>query len=446
MIGSGLWEIERRVRLKRYQINRKRAVQAFKKHAQEANPPIQMVFPLAEVVARLQEGMKELVGMLLQQTMQETMQQEVRFLVGDRGQPNDARQAYRWGSEQGYCVVQGQKLHLGRPRVVDKRTHRELPLGSYELFQRACLMEDAVWAKMMRQVSTRNYSELLQQFSETYGVKKSAVSEHFIACSRQKLQQLLERPLTKLNLCALLLDGTIFQAEHLIVPMGITSSGHKVFLGLRQGATENAEVVKALLGDLQDRGLDFNVPRLYVLDGAKALRRGVERYAGEAAVFQRCQVHKMRNVAAHLPEGYDCAVKARMQAAYSSLDYGEAKAALARLHAELIHRNPSAAASLAEGMEETLSVHRLRMAPLLRRTFSTTNPIESAFSVVETICRNVKHWSGGDQRLRWIASSLAYAESRFRRLQGFQQIPFLIKELELLTLKRDLKVRHAGVA
>lgn len=283
-----------------------------------------MIFPLAEIVAQLQQGMKQFIGMLLQETIQETMQQEVQQLVGSKSQPNRQRQLYRWGTEQGYCVVQGQKLHVGRPRVLDKRTHRELPLGSYELFQRACLMEDAVWEKMMRQVSTRKYSELLQQFAETYGVKKSAISDHFIACSRQKLQQLLERPLGKLSLCALLIDGTIFKAEHLIVPVGITTSGHKVILGLRQGATENAEVVKATLSDLQDRGVDFNVPRLYLIDGAKALRRGIEHFAGEAAVFQRCQVHKIRNVMSHLPEGYNYSVKARMEAAYASTDFAEA--------------------------------------------------------------------------------------------------------------------------
>jgi putative transposase len=135
-----------------------------------------------------------------------------------------------------------------------------------------------------------------------------------------------------------------------------------------------------------------------------------------------------------------------MEAAYSSTDFTEAKVALQRLQKELEQRNPSAAASLAEGLEETLSIHKLRMAPLLRRTFRSTNPIESAFSMVEKICANVKHWTGGDHRLRWVASALLYAESRFRRLQGYNQIPFMIKELELLTLRRDLKVKHAGVA
>ena len=430
---------------RRYQIDRQRALQEFKQRANKENPPIQMVFPLAEVIGQLQQGIKQFLGMLLREAMQETMEQEVRFLVGERNQPQADRQAYRWGTERGYCVVQGQKVRVGRPRVRDRK-NRELPLGSYELFQRATLMEEAVWHSMMRQVSTRKYSELLQEIAENYGVQKSTISDHFISCSRQKLQQILERPLEKLQFCAMLVDGTEFESEHLIVPMGITLDGRKMLLGLRQGSTENSTVVKELFADLQARGLDFEVPRLYVLDGSKALQKAVQHYAGPAAVVQRCQIHKMRNVSRHLPEGYNHLVKSRLHAAYAMADYSEAKQAVDRLHLELQHRNPSAARSLAEGLDDTLAVHRLRMAPMLRLSLSSTNLIESAFSIVEEICRNVKKWADGDHRLRWVASSLLHAESRFRRIQGYRNIPFLVKELELLTLRSDLKVTHAGVA
>lgn len=432
--------------MKRYQISRTRAVQELKKRAAEVNPPVQMIMPLTDIVAQLQTGMKQLVGTLLKLAIEETMEQEVALVAGDRSRPDAARKVYRWGTEQGYCVVQGQKLHIGRPRLLDKRTHKELPLGSYELFQRACLMEDAVWAQMMRQVSTRKYSELVQQFAETYGVKKSTISEHFIECSRQKLQRLLQRRLEKLPLCAMFLDSTVFKSQHLVASIGVSTSGHKVILGLWQGATENGEVVRELLADLQQRGVDFNVPRLYVLDGAKALRKAVEQLAGSAAIFQRCQVHKIRNVTAHLPDGYNYAVRARMQAAYSCSEYSEAKSALSHLHDELQRRNPSAAKSLAEGLEETLTVHKLRVPTLLRKTMATTNPIESAFSIVEKICGNVKQWSGGDQRLRWVASALLFSESRFRRLPGFVQIPYMVKETELLTLKQGFQARAVGVA
>ncbi len=307
-------------------------------------------------------------------------------------------------------------------------------------------MEEAVWEKMMRQVSTRKYSELVQEFAQAYGIKKSTISEHFIEASRQKLQQLLERPLKSLSLCAILIDGTIFRSEHLIVPIGVTTGGNKVVLGLRQGASENAEVVKALLGDLQERGIDFDVPRLYVLDGSKALATAIQRYAGPAAVLQRCQVHKIRNVISHLPESYSCAVRARMQNAYNTVDHTEAEQALRRLHRELEERNPCAASSLAEGLEETLSVHRLRVAPVLRTSLSTTNLIESAFSIVETVCKNVKKWTDGDHRLRWVASALLYAETRFNRLHGYRQIPFLLKELELLALRQGMKLTRIGAA
>jgi transposase-like protein len=432
--------------LKQYQISRNRAVQELKKRAAEVNPPVQMVIPLAEIVSQLQSGMKQFIGTLLRIAMEETMQQEVTLIAGDRSCPNADRKAYRWGTEQGYCVVQGQKLHIGRPRILAKNTRKELPLGSYELFQRACLMEDAVWAQMMRQVSTRKYSDLVQQFAETYGVKKSAISDHFIACSRQKLQQLLQRSLDQLSLCAMFIDSIVFKSQNLVSAIGLNHNGHKVVLGLWQGATENCEVVRALLADLQQRGLDFNVPRLYVIDGSRSLRKAVEQVAGSAAAFQRCQVHKIRNVTGHLVEGYNYAVRSRMHAAYACADYSEAKSALSHLHDELQRRSPSAAKSLAEGLEETLTVHKLRVPYLLRKTMATTNPIESAFSVVEKICSNVKQWSAGDQRLRWVASALLYAESRFRRPQGSFQIPFMIKELELLTLKQGFKMRSAGAA
>ena len=430
---------------KPYQIQRQRALQNFEQRVRQDNPSLQMALPLAEVVGRLQQGMNQLAGLLLKQAMEETMAQEVRWMVGERHRRGVDRPAYRWGSERGYCVIHGQKLWIGRPRLRDKH-HRELALGSYELFQRASLMEEAVWEKMMRQVSTRKYSELVQEFAQAYGIQKSTISEHFIEASRQKLQQLLERPLKALSLCAMVIDGTIFQSEHLMVAMGVTTGGQKLVLGLRQGASENAEVVKALLAEWQERGIDFDVPRLYVLDGSKALQTAVQRYAGPAAVLQRCQVHKIRNVISHLPESYSYAVKARMQNAYNTVDHTEAQQALQRLHRELQERNPSAARSLAEGLEETLSVHRLRVAPLLRPPLSTTNLIESAFSMVEAICRNVKKWAQGDHRLRWVASALLYAETRFNRLHGYRQIPFLVKELELLALRQGVKLTHVGAA
>jgi transposase-like protein len=306
------------------------------------------------------------------------------------------------------------------------------------MFQRSGPMEHAVWDKLMRGLSTRNYGAVVKDFREAYGVEKSAVSENFIASSREKLQELMERPLGELRLCAVLIDGTPFRGRQMIVALGIKVDGRKTVLGLREGATENAAVVSELLSDLAGRGLDFSVPRLYVLDGGKALAAAVRRHAGQAAMIQRCQVHKRRNVVDHLPEEHKPAVKKKLQNAYAMSEYADAKRALDRLHRELMELNPSAARSLEEGMEETLAVHRLRVPAHLRRTLASTNVIESAFSIVETVCRNVKRWRTGDHIERWVGSGLLVAERQFRKVQGYREIPALLASLATAVSKKGV--------
>jgi len=429
---------------KRYQIDKQRAVQRFGRLATEVNPIVQMTLPLAGIVGLLQEGVGHLMreaGLLL---MMEVMDHEVRHVVGERHVPNAERQASRWGKEQGYCVVDGQKVPIARTRVRDK-ANREVRLGSYELFQRSGPLEAAVWDKMMRGLSTRNYGPVVKDFAQAYGVEKSAVSENFIEASREKLKELMERPLGELRLCALLIDGTPFKDRQMIVALGIGCDGRKTVLGLREGATENAAVVSALLSELVERGLDFSTPRLYVLDGGKALHAAVRRHAGEAAFLQRCQVHKKRNVIDHLPEEFKTDVRRKLQNAYAMAEYSDAKRALERLHRELMDLNPSAARSLEEGMEETLTVHRLRVPDQLRRTLSSTNLIESAFSIVETVCRNVKRWRDGDHIERWIASGLLVAERQFRKVIGYREIPMFLSSITNAVSKKPI-AKGAAVA
>jgi len=212
----------------------------------------------------------------------------------------------------------------------------------------------------------------------------------------------------------------------------IAQDGRKTILGIRQGATENTTVVSELLSDLVSRGLDFTEPRLYVLDGGKALSAAVKKHAGESAAIQRCQVHKRRNVLDHLTDEQKPAVAKKLNAAYALEDYAAAKQALNMLHRELMDLNPSGARSLGEGMEETLTVHRLHVPIQLRKTLASTNVIESAFSIVEQVCKNVKRWHGGDQRERWVGSGLLVAQKQFRRVTGYKQIPTLLRELEAL--------------
>ena len=413
---------------RRYQTEGRRAAQNFQRMAAEKNPNIQMILPLREVVSLLQDG----VGRLLREAgltlMNLVMEEEVRQLAGERHQQHPERRAHRWGKEAGYCVVDGQKVPLRRTRLRDKE-NREQRLGSYELFQRAAPLERSVWDKMMRGLSTRNYSAVVKDFSNAYGIEKSAVSGNFVEASREKLRELLERPLGELRLCAVLIDGSPFRDSQVMVALGIGCDGRKTVLGLREGATENATVVSELLDDLARRGLDFSVPRLYVLDGSKALAAAVRRHAGAAACIQRCQIHKRRNVLDHLPEEHRQTVKRKLQNAYAMTEYAEAKRALEKLHRELMDLNPSAARSLAEGMEETLTVHRLGVPEKLRRSLASSNVIESAFSIVETVCRNVKRWRAGDQIERWVGSGLLVAERQFRKLRGYREIPQLLASL-----------------
>lgn len=416
---------------KRYQIDREKAVRRFQQQAEQEDREVQLHLPLKQIAAALQEGVGTLMRQAGLELMQLIMEDEVRQLAGERYQLRQPTQGYRWGSEAGFLVVDGQKAKIQRPRV-RSRDGREQKLGSYELFRRNEPLDEAVWDKLMLGLSTRNYGQLVRQFAEAYGIEKSAVSDHFIRVSRRKVQQLLERDLSQWKFCAIYVDGVEFKGQHLVVALGVNSDGHKKVLGMRQGATENAVVVSALFADLAARGVDFAEPRLYVVDGAKALIKAVRQHAGEQALLQRCQLHKRRNVVGHLSQEYGKEVDRRLAAAYRMTSTPAARRELEQLHRELQEVNPSAARSLAEGMEETLTVNRLPLEGWLRQMLATTNPIESTFSVVETVCRRVKCWQLGDQRERWVGSALWVAEGNFKRIKGYRSLPKLLAALDKL--------------
>lgn len=426
---------------KPYQIDSQRAVKQLEAMAADGNPAVQMVLPMAEMLGWLHKGVGELIRQAGVQLMGLLMEAEVQQRVGERGQRQAERTANRWGSERGYCIVMGQKVPIERPRV---RTveNQEVKLGSYEMFHRGEPLTETVWEKLMLGLSTRRYGQAVREFAEAYGLEKSAISEHFIESSRAKLREMMERRLDKIKLCALLIDATPFAGQQMVVALGISQDGKKTILGIRQGATENATVVGELLGDLVNRGLNFSQPRLYVLDGGKALHTALKKYAGEWAPIQRCQVHKRRNVLDHLTDEQKPPVAKKLNGAYALEDHAAAKLALTQLHRELMDLNPSAARSLEEGLEETLTVHRLHMPPQLRKTLASTNVIESAFAIVERVCSNVKRWHGGDQRERWVGSGLLVAEKQFRRIQGYKQIPALLSELESLVSSKPEVVKR----
>ena len=242
---------------KPYQIESQRAVRRLEEMAADGNPAVQMVLPMAEMVGWLHKGVGEMVRQAGLQLIQLLMEEEVRQLVGERGRSSPERTANRWGTERGYCVVMGQKVPVQRPRVRSTED-REIRLGSYEMFHRGEPLTETVWEKLMLGLTTRKYGEAVRQFTEAYGLEKSAVSEQFIESSRAKLKELMERRLNKMKFCALLIDATPFAGQQMVAALGIGHDGTKTILGIRQGATENATVIGELLGDLMNRGLDMH--------------------------------------------------------------------------------------------------------------------------------------------------------------------------------------------
>jgi transposase-like protein len=362
---------------------------------------------------------EQLTGQAGLQILRAILENEVTHRVGPPHRPNPTAGCVRWGKQPGYVVFAGQKIPLERPRV-RTREGQEVELESYGQLQQDGKLQRAVRERMVAGLSTRNYRRAVESVLEGYGIEKSSVSRQMI-------------------------DGIHFGGQVLVVALGIAEGGEKHVLGVWQGATENTTVVKGLLEDLVDRGLDLKRRYLVVMDGSKALRAGVERVFGEQVEVQRCQIHKRRNVKEYLPENCQKDYDRRMRNAYAMNNYAEAKEALQKIFRQLERINPSAARSLEEGLEETLTVHRLGIGAVLRRKLATTNPIESCLSTVQRVARNVKRWREGDQPLRWTAAGLLEAEKKFRRIKGYQEILLLKERLNPSRIQQK-EVRTVEVA
>jgi len=387
---------------------------------------VQVPLPMAEVWAEMQAKVEELAGQVGLQILRAILENEVTHRVGPPHRPNPSAGCVRWGKQPGYVVFGGQKVQVERPRV-RTREGQEVELESYGQLQQDGKLQRAVREGVVAGLSTRNYRRAVESVVEGYGIEKSSVSRQFVTASSNQLRALCERRLEDLHLVVLMIDGIHFGGQVLVVALGIAESGEKHVLGVWQGATENTTVVKGLLEDLVDRGLDLQRRYLVVIDGSKALRAGVERVFGDRVEVQRCQIHKRRNVKEYLPENCQRDYDRRMRNAYAMSSYTEAKAALEKIFRQLERINPSAARSLEEGLEETLTVHRLGIGAVLRRKLATTNPIESCLSTVQWVARNVKRWREGNQPLRWTATGLLEAEKKFRRIKGYQEL-LLLKE------------------
>jgi transposase-like protein len=283
---------------------------------------------------------------------------------------------------------------------------------------------------MLANVSCRNYRKAVETVQQGYGISKSVTNREMVKASRERMVELCERKLDNVDMVVLLIDGIEVDGTTFVTALAIDAQGDKHLLGFTEGATENAEICKELLENLQERGLRANRSILALLDGSKALRKAVKDVWGKRALIHRCHEHKLRNVLSHLPKKYHREVQQRLRAAYKMNDYSKALEALQAVLRYLERTNEAAAASLKEGMEETLTTHRLELPDILRRSLVSTNIIESAISRYRAITRNVKRWTRGDQKRRWAATALMEAERSFRRIKGYRSMSVLIAAIE----------------
>lgn len=352
------------------------------------------------------------------------------LMEGERQRLLEAGRGYRHGSQPGYICLNGRKVAAESLRVRSRCGRREMPLETYKAFQGEGELPRRAFSDMIRNVSTRDYKAGVTGFMRGYGISKSAVSRNFIVAAQERLQELMERRIDAIDPVAILIDGKGFGDILVVVAMGVDLNGRKHTLGLWQGATENAAVCEGLLNDLVKRGLDPQKRYLFITDGAKALKKAIGKVFGGLALTQRCQEHKKRNVLEHLPDSFQPEFRGKLNAAYGMAEYSAAKTALHTCIRELERINPSAARSLEEGMEDTLTLHRLGVGGMLRDSLRTTNCIESAFSSVGYRTDRVKRWRNGAQTQRWAASALLYAEERWHRVKGWRGMPDLRAALE----------------
>ena len=414
----------------------------------EAVLPERVQEALGQLVGAAKEGLLALSVEVGLSVLRQLLEEEVDELVGPKGKWNPDRSAVRHGHENGEVTLGGRRVPVKRPRARTVDGESELPLETYEHFADRDALEEVVLERMLAGVSTRQYRRAQEPVGEQLetdarSTSKSAASRVFVARTRQQLWKLMRRPLSDLRLAVIMLDGIELHGYTNIVALGITTEGEKLALGLWDGSTENAAVAAALLSDLVDRGVDVEQGLLFVIDGAKALRKAIRQVFGNKVPVQRCVQHKQRNVLDHLPERERPAVKTRLRRAWKETAHDRALEQLTALALELDHAHPGAAASLREGMEETLTVTRLGITGKLKLTLQSTNPCESMISTVRAIHRNVKHWSSGEMCLRWTAAGMLEAETRFRKVQGYRGLATLAVKIEAdLIIRRRQAVTH----
>ena len=367
--------------------------------------------------------------------VEELLDEEVMALAGERY----ARKAAviggrRHGTNPGTVGLAGQRVPIRVPRIRGV-AGSEIPLRSYAALHGDRAVNDLLLRRVLYGISCRNYEAAAEAIPGAIGLTGSTVSRGFIQASAAQLRELQARDLSREDVVAVVLDGKTFAAATMVIALGITLAGEKRFLGFVETDTENERVLTLFLWSLVERGLDLSQGMLVILDGGKGLRAAVRKAFRHRALVQRCQWHKRENVVSHLAKNEQAAWRQRLQRAYNRPNYDEALGALETLLGELDERNQSAAGSLAEGLDETLTLHRLGVYGVLGRSFKTTNCLESVNALVEERCAKVDHWQTSSQRHRWLATALLDIEPRLRKVMGYRHLSKLRD-----ALKRELKI------
>lgn len=392
----------------------------------------QLTIPMIAGIEATRRGLLAFVHEMGLAALNELLTLQAAEVAGPKGKHNAHRTSHHWGTTRTPLPFGGRNVVVQRPRVRGT-DGSEIILQAIEEFRRADPLPQRVAEQIAAGVSTRGYRRSLEPVPEQMGERgtsKSAASRSLIDSTSTKLDDFLRRPLGDLHLIAIFLDGVEVAGTASIVALGVTTDGTKVPLGVWIGSTENAVITTELLQDLLQRGLRIDERTLFVIDGGKGIRKALRDVFGDRAVVQRCQFHKMRNVLDHLPESRRTYVRRQMRDAYRSKTFPTARKLLLQLASWLESNDEdSAAQSLREGLDETLTVLRFGLTDVVRRTFATTNPIENMNGTLRRVCRNVKRWRGQSMIRRWIVLGLSEAQRKFRRIKGYRKLPTLIASL-----------------
>jgi len=391
----------------------------------------------------LEEGLSAMVYSVGLETMYQLLELDVESIVGPKGRHSKDRTAYRHGTEQSKVVLNDKKICIKKPRV--RSDGHDIPLPIMPFLQGGEALDRAMVTRLLCGISTRKYSRTTTaEGGEAACVSKSEASRRFVKQIDKMMDEFFVRPIDD-EYPVIMADGIEKGGMTIVTALGVSTKGQKAILGIIEGGTENSVVVKRLFEDLIERGLRTDVPRLFVVDGAKALCKAVNDTFGGMAMIQRCQVHKKRNVQSHLPESEKANIGLAISRAYMEHEYDEAFSQLNAVADGLERRYPDAAASIREGLEETLTVHLLGVPGLLRKTLASTNAIESANSVAAGTVRRITKWRDGEMVLKRMAVGFLEAERGFKRIQGYKEMPDLMMALQVAVGMVDVRSRRATV-